>query len=155
MDDHEIEQMRIMRANTTPPPNAQPQPLTETYPEEFIEMLCRVGYELWRSCLIAGPPSTSARFTRMDKPVAGDLVMETTAGIIRLYERHGITSMIGRLVSIVREPYPCEEPWDEAAEGKPEPLEEVVYIRRLDTGATVRWTNAKFVTILPQGGWTR
>lgn len=63
---------------------------------------------------------------------------------------------IGILDRIDREPYPREKddpPWDEKAEGKPEPLEQVFYLKRLNDGSEVRWTNARFVTILPVEGW--
>jgi hypothetical protein len=138
---------------------------------DTLRMLAVVGLELWHAHLIGGaPPSHTRRYNRMKELQPGDLVIETsTSGWWRKsgqphpgpYEYLKVENAIGFLDRITREPFPHEEGddlWDEAAEGRPEPLEEVFYIRRLDgeykgDEAIFRWTNASFVTILPKEGW--
>lgn len=92
----------------------------------------------------------------MDRPQIGDVVFETTVGVFKLKQNGDFALALGHLIETKREPYPRgeDEPaWDAAVEGRPEPLEEVVYIKRLDTEQVVRWTNAKFITIVPMEGW--
>jgi hypothetical protein len=83
---------------------------------------------------------------RRDKTVPGDrdyIVAENACGVLE---------------KVTQEPYSIaegDEPWDEQAEGRPEPLETVYYIRRLHNEEPFRWANAKFITILPNGGWAK
>jgi hypothetical protein len=128
-------------------------------------MLAAVGYELYRSNLIGNaPPSSRERFQRMTNPQPGDLVIEvSTSGYwlhpsysLGPYEYLKVENVIGILEKITREPYLREygEPtWNEKEEGKPEPLEDVIYLRLLASGDTFTWRNAQIVTILPKDGW--
>ena len=131
-------------------------------------MLALVGYEFYKSHLIGGaPPAHTARWKRMESLQVGDLVIEmSTAG----FWLHGdepsggpyaylkVENAIGFLERITEEPFPRQEgepPWDEEEEGQPEPLETVFYIKLLHDGSTFRWTNARFVTILPVEKWEK
>lgn len=123
---------------------------------ELLKNLCSVGYELWISSLCGGSQNQRERFARMDKPQIGDVVFETTAGVFKLMRDGDFALALGYLIETKQEPYPRGEGdpvWDVVVEGRPEPLEEVVYIKRLDTEEVVRWVNAKFITIIPTEGW--
>lgn len=88
--------------------------------------------------------STAGWWRQGDKPHPGP------------YDYLKVDNAIGFLDKITREPYPREEdepPWNEEEEGMPEPLETVYYIKKLYDGEVFRWTNARFVTILPVEGW--
>jgi hypothetical protein len=127
-----------------------------------LEMLAIVGLEFWNSHLIGNaPPSHTRRWERMRNPRPGDLVIEiSTSGLWRHGSKYRSPSgpvkmeiVIGVLKKITNEPFPLDEPWDEDAEGRSEPLEECVYINALHDSSEHRWTNANFVTILPVEGW--
>jgi hypothetical protein len=136
----------------------------------IIRMLAKVGHELYMSQLIGnGPPSMTRRWKRMEDVKPGDIVIEVSTGG---WWRRDTTSTgdrdyicaenaCGILEKVTQEPFPREDgepPWDEKEEGRPEPLERVFYIKRLhytDDSAPFRWTNARFVTVLPVGGWAK
>lgn len=121
-------------------------------------LLAALGYEFYKAHLIGGaPPNTEERLKRMEAIRANDLVMETTSGAW-MFGRNGNyrtkpESAVGLLHKVTQEPVPFDEPWDEKSEGRPHPTEEVVYIRPLDGGQIIRWTNAHFITIIPIEGW--
>lgn len=132
----------------------------------LIQMLAKIGYELYAAHLVGNScPRNTKRWKRMEKPLPGDLVIEvSTSGWWRKgdrphpgpYEYLIAENATGVLDKITQEPYPGEEdepPWNETEEGGPEPLETVYYIKRLHTDDPFRWTNARFVTILPVEGW--
>jgi hypothetical protein len=115
-------------------------------------MLAKIGYELYHAalnsaCLTHGAIENDAtrRWKRMDHPILGDLVIELSTGAQQV-------NAIGYLEKVVEEPV---QPWDEEENEEPAPLEKVTYIRLLMDSSTCRWTNARFVTILPVEGWPK
>ena len=75
---------------------------------------------------------------RMRNPVPGDLVVE----ISTVYFRTDASDAVGELLREVREPYPDQEPGEDATE-------RVVYIKAFD-GAEIRWVNCQFVAVPPE-----
>ena len=141
-------------------------PAATTVTVDTLRMLAVVGLELYNSHLIGNaPPSHTRRWKRMEAVQPGDLVIElSTSGWWRKsdqphpgpYEYLKVENAIGFLEKVAEELYPHQEgdePWDEIAEGRPEPKETVYYIRRLNGEGAFRWTNARFATILPVEGW--
>jgi hypothetical protein len=136
-----------------------------------VRMLGKIGYELYHAALNSACMATSTiganakrRWERMEANVPGDLVIElsTSGWWLHCDDPHPgpyrylkVENAIGFLERITQEPYPHDEPWDEAVEGRPEPLEKCYYIRKLHDGEIFRWTNASFATILPVEGWPK
>lgn len=123
------------------------------------KMLATAGYRLYQSSLCCATPFLNEQWKRMGNSVPGDVVIEVSTG--GWFSRPKTPSSqyldasthVGILDRITEEPYPSEEPWDEAVEGRSEPKERVFYIKSISDGEEFRWVNASFITIIPVEGW--
>jgi len=106
-----------------------------------------LAYHLWSSTLMGdNAPKTSAQRDRMWNPVIGDLVFIHMAGT------SDPADQIGTLKTIDHPPLYAEGEWDEEAEGRPAPLDDVYVLETLD-GRTVRWSNVSVIA-LPIKQWS-
>lgn len=110
---------------------------------DILEMLAKTAYSAYRFTLISGPQFTKDNFNRMNNPVPGDLVLETSTH----YGRAKAGVRLGYLLRKVREPFPWSE--EEIADNGGEcPTELCYYIRPLDGSVPeYRWTNASFIAV--------
>jgi hypothetical protein len=134
-----------------------------TPPTELLRLLAINAYTSYRNTLVGSPaPRVAELYRELSAPQVGDLVLEvSTAPFIRdvrkaekFKESLAEGAYLGYLVSITNEPvcqvHECEEPWDEAFQGGPEPLEKVWTLRTLLTGRLHRWHNARFIKVLDE-----
>lgn len=105
----------------------------------------RAIYNAYDGVLIGNCPAFIRKnFERMTHPQVGDLVIE--ASTVRMPYTNDLNG-VGVLEKITQEPFPFDEPWDEAAEGRPWPKEQCYYFRTFD-GRLFRWTNARVIAAL-------
>lgn len=106
---------------------------------ELLRLLGISAYIAWRNTCCGNPSPLQERYWhRMNNPIPGDLVVETTT-LTRGHPPNGI----GRLLSVAPEPYPD---WDDEDEEEPIPTRDIWTIETLD-GRQVRWENCHFIKI--------
>jgi hypothetical protein len=104
---------------------------------QLLRLLGISAYLAWWNTLCGNPsPNQEDYQRRMNNPIPGDLVLETTT-----LARGSPPNNIGRLLSVVPEPYPD---WDD--EEEPVPTRDIWTIETLD-GQRVRWENCHFIKI--------
>jgi hypothetical protein len=125
----------------------------------LAKWLTCVGLELWGATIVPLSPHNERLNKRMKELREGDVVMENTTAYFRTYGSYGkpedVWHGIGYFIRVAQEhfaPREGDEPWDEVAEGRPEPTTRVFYIRDF-SGEERRWENAEFITIYPVEGW--
>lgn len=121
--------------------------------ERVVKLACHIAVSAivaYDNALAGNAPNQRRAMERLSSPWFGDLVVEITT-FFRT-DRPKLDA-VGWLLRKTQEKIDFGDPgfvWDEAAEGRPHPTEEVVYIETLD-GREFRWTNAKFIAI--PGEW--
>jgi hypothetical protein len=132
-----------------------------TKPTELIRLLALNAAQSYHNTLVGNAaPRIKELFKLLSEPKEGDLVLEmsTAPWIPNARNREPYEQVLreaaylGYLEKHTREKicdvHECDEPWDEEYEGRPEPDEEVWYIRTLLDGRVHRWHNARFIKVL-------